>query len=317
MSEAISFIESRLFDELSLAAIAETVGLSPYHFHRTFQALAGEPVGEYIKKRRLDAAACMLVDGDSRIIDIAMECGFSSQEAFARAFAKAFGWPPGVFRRLKPPRKRYRRLDALGGQSGTFPPAEPRFETLPDRRVFGLCRRVVLDGYAGARTILGLWKEFCARWTADMAPVTELYGLGLYSIPELLQDGDSFEYFACAPLEDTQGGTAGAVSAAPSGTVVAVPVVAVPVVAVPAGYEERRIPGGLYAVFEYDGPARRTRDAFNYIFGEWFPSVPWRLRTDESGSIGFERYRAEEPRGTLNRVMSVYVPIEALPENQG
>jgi len=283
MTQAIAFMGAHLFEALSLHRIAEESGLSPYHFHRTFQALAGETVAEYVKKRRLDAAAGFLADTDRRIIDIAMDCGFASQEAFARAFARAFGWPPGLFRRLKPPRRRYRRIDVLGGVAGGFPPAPPRFETLGDRRVFGLGRMIVLEGYAGTRAILRLWKDFRDRWTGDLAPAEELYGLGVYDREEFLPDGASFEYFACAPLAAKA--------------------------ALPAGYRERLIPGGLYAVFEYDGPARRTRDAFNHIFGVWFPSAPYRLRTGENGSIGFERYRAQSMKGTMNRVVSICVPV--------
>jgi AraC family transcriptional regulator len=51
--------------------------------------LAGEAVAEYVKKRRLDAAADLLAHTDRRIIDIAVECGFGSQEAFSRAFGRA------------------------------------------------------------------------------------------------------------------------------------------------------------------------------------------------------------------------------------
>lgn len=288
MAAAIAFIEEHLFDELSLGGIAEAAGLSPYHFHRTFQALAGEPPAEYLKKRRLDAAAGFLAETDRRIIDIAVDCGYSSQEAFSRAFAAAFGWPPGLFRALKPPRRRYRRIDALGGEPTRFPPAPPRFETLPERRVFGLGKTIVMEGYAGARPIMGLWKEFCARWTADLAPAAELYGLGVYALDGPVPEGGAFEYFACAPLG--------------------------PGAPVPPGYDERTIPGGLYAVFEYDGPARRTKDAFDHIFGRWFPDAPFRLRSGPDGSIGFERYLPDSMRGTVDRTMSIYVPVEPIEE---
>jgi len=286
MARAVSFIEKSLFDEdLSLTRIAREAGLSPYHFHRTFQTLAGEPVAEYVKKRRLDTAAELLAQTDRRILDIAVECGYASQEAFARAFSKAFGWPPGVFRRIKPPRKRYRRIDALGGEPSGFPPAPPRFETIERRRGYGLGKRITLSGYAGARSIMGLWKEFCRR-TEAFPRVEELYGLGIYDLGEFLLDGDSFEYFACVHLD--------------------------PCASVPEDFGEREIPGGLYAVFEYDGPPRRVRDAFNHIFGVWLPCAPYRMRTDPYGSIGFERYKTDETRGSVNRTMSIYVPVDPL-----
>ncbi len=290
MNGALDFIEERLFDEdLNLNRIATASGLSAYHFSRTFQAIFGETVMEYVKKRRLDSAAGMLLDSDRRIIDIAMDCSFASQEAFSRAFSKAFGWSPGAFRRRRPPVRRYLTLSA-SSEVALEPLIEleaPRLLSLSPRSVFGLSLRVTLDGYSGARSILRLWRSFCATCMSCRPPlpyVAELYGLGVYELGEVIRDGEPFEYMACAPI--------------PQGW------------SVPEGFAERVIPGGLYAVFDYSGPPRRTRDAFNYIFGAWFPSAPYRMRVDPSGSVGFERYRADAMLGSVNHTMSIYVPVE-------
>jgi AraC family transcriptional regulator len=97
---ALAFIEARLFGPLSVGEIAAECGLSAYHFSRLFSARRGESVMAYVRQRRLDIAAARLArEPEMRLIDLAFDCGFESQEAFTRAFAKAFGQPPGRYRR--------------------------------------------------------------------------------------------------------------------------------------------------------------------------------------------------------------------------
>ena len=284
MSQAIAFIENNLYDEqLDLRYIAEQAGLSPYHFHRTFQTIAGEPVVQYIKKRRLDGAAAMLTGSDKRIIDIAVDCGFSSQEAFTRAFSRTYGLSPGMFRRLKPPRISYRRIDPLNDRVSGYPPISPQFKTIEKSRVFGISKSVRMYGHAGARKIMSLWKDFCRYWPDDLPYTDEFYGLGIYDIDKMIPEGDSFEYFACAPLPWNM--------------------------PVPTGCSEREIPEGLYAVFEYNGPKHRIRDVFDFIFGSWFPDSPFQLRSDLTNSIGFELYTKNHYKKAINRSISVYVPV--------
>lgn len=286
IAEAIAFAESRLFDDLRPADLAASAGLSEYHFLRSFQAMAGVTAGEYLRNRRMEEAARLLEGTDRRILDIAVDCGFSSQEAFSRAFFRCFGLPPGAFRLLKPPRKHFRRIAALGGDRGGFPPSPPRLEDLEASALFGIGAAVPMDGYAAARAILSLWKRFFALFPDAARAAPYFAGLGSYlgaGAPDSSRT-DAFEYFAGVPAEGA--GTGG------------------------EGGSFRPVPAGTYAAFEYDGPARRTRDAFDHIFGEWLPSSPYVLRPGSRGEIGFELYRPSLVRGTVDRTMTIYVPIE-------
>ncbi|MNN63677.1 Transposon Tn10 TetD protein [compost metagenome] len=58
---------------------------------------------DYVKIRRINCAALELRDTDDRILDIAVRCGFSSQEALTRSFVKAFGITPYSYRKTKQP----------------------------------------------------------------------------------------------------------------------------------------------------------------------------------------------------------------------
>ncbi|HNW32031.1 MAG TPA: AraC family transcriptional regulator, partial [Caldisericia bacterium] len=86
MQDAIDFMEAKLKEDIRLNDVAFEVGFSSFHFHRIFLANVGETVTEYMRKRRLSEAARELMETDHRILDIAVDYQFESQEAFTRAF---------------------------------------------------------------------------------------------------------------------------------------------------------------------------------------------------------------------------------------
>ena len=95
----LALIETRLSEPLSLTDIAAASGLSAFHFSRLFTALHGESVMAYVRRRRLARAARRLIDeGEGSLVELALDCGFESQQAFTRAFTRQFGVPPGRFR---------------------------------------------------------------------------------------------------------------------------------------------------------------------------------------------------------------------------
>ncbi|MEO0651935.1 MAG: AraC family transcriptional regulator [Planctomycetota bacterium] len=91
-------IEARLDDEPSLDELAEAAALSPFHFHRLFRGLTGETVREFGRRLRLERAAHRLEHGEEDLLEIALAIGYSSHEAFARAFKKHFGASPSEYR---------------------------------------------------------------------------------------------------------------------------------------------------------------------------------------------------------------------------
>lgn len=99
IARATAFIEDRLSEPLTISRIARHICLSPFHFQRLFFDAVGESVSEYIKRRRLEKAAnVLLVQQDLRLIDLALECGFETHSAFSRAFKAHFGLSPASFR---------------------------------------------------------------------------------------------------------------------------------------------------------------------------------------------------------------------------
>lgn len=94
----IDYIEEHLSEELQIEALAKMAALSPFYYQRLFRRLIKKPVSEYIKQRRLARAAEALPLNDRRIMDVALDFGFSSHETFTRSFKSAFGLTPEEYR---------------------------------------------------------------------------------------------------------------------------------------------------------------------------------------------------------------------------
>jgi AraC family transcriptional regulator len=136
---AISWIEARLFEPMTVKSIADRAGYSPSRFSRGFTRLQGESVMSYVRGRRLEAAmGRLLEEPDLRIVDLAFDSGFDSQEAFTRAFVRAFGHPPGRLRSLGPVRAMTRRKKAPARE----PEIHERIEQVPELHLAGLVRRI-------------------------------------------------------------------------------------------------------------------------------------------------------------------------------
>jgi len=86
---------------LTLPDLARRARLSPYHFLRTFERLTGLTPHQYVRRARLREAAMRLTTEDSRILEIALDCGFGDVSNFNRAFRTEFGLSPRAYRASK------------------------------------------------------------------------------------------------------------------------------------------------------------------------------------------------------------------------
>ncbi|GAA1674791.1 AraC family transcriptional regulator [Citricoccus zhacaiensis] len=97
-NRAIGDIEADLTAAVDVQALARTAMTSEYHFRRMFSTLAGMPLSEYVRRRRLTAATAEILDG-STVLDVAVRYGYGSAEAFNRAFKSLHGMTPTEARR--------------------------------------------------------------------------------------------------------------------------------------------------------------------------------------------------------------------------
>ena len=274
----VQWIERHLDDALSVEVIADIAGLSPYHFSRLFSARMGRGVMAHVRGRRLVRAAQRLTtDPDLRLVDLAMDCGFDSQEAFTRAFARVFGVAPGRFRR-----------------GFDFTPIEGQYPmTMPetDVTVTQLPELAVLDAF----TVAGPQRRFYESNKADIPQLwSQLLGALPFpgQVPEWTTYGvvwnvdraeGHFDYMAGVGMTDG----------------------AVP----PTGFSALEIPGGAYAVFSITlngGPVhQQIKSAMAKIWGELVPAAG--LRVAEGPD--FERYDSEFAPTKPGAVIDFYLPV--------
>ena len=91
-------VHARLEDELGLDELAQSVGLSTAHFARMFRKSTGETPHQFVLRHRLERAKTMLRAPDARILDVAVGCGFKTQQHFAQVFRDVCGVSPTRYR---------------------------------------------------------------------------------------------------------------------------------------------------------------------------------------------------------------------------
>ena len=94
----LDYIEDHLAEEIKIEELARLAALSQFYYQRLFSRLVKRPVNDYLKLRRLARASEVLKNKSVRILDVALDSGFSSHETFTRSFKEAFGMTPEEYR---------------------------------------------------------------------------------------------------------------------------------------------------------------------------------------------------------------------------
>jgi AraC family transcriptional regulator len=98
VNRAIDHIVGHLSEPLRLRDLSRAAMLSPFHFHRVFQALVGSTPADFVRRLRLEKALQLMSRPRSlSLTTIALECGFSSSSDFSRTFKRRFGVSPSSF----------------------------------------------------------------------------------------------------------------------------------------------------------------------------------------------------------------------------
>lgn len=143
---SIAHIESNLERDVPIGELSRRTAFSVRQLHRLFSRTVGSTLGEYIRSRRLTRAAAELAHTDKRILDIALDCRFQSQEAFSRAFKKMYRLTPGQYRK-------YAKSLIQGGTPAmmrTAPAGWTITGQSPDAYEVGIDRKEVHEGRASA-----------------------------------------------------------------------------------------------------------------------------------------------------------------------
>lgn len=101
MRRCIEILNSDLAHDHNMSALAIEIGLSPFHFARSFKQSFGVPPYTYLTKLRMDHASKLLLNTDLQVTQVALEVGYDTSQALARAFRKQFSCCPREFRRSR------------------------------------------------------------------------------------------------------------------------------------------------------------------------------------------------------------------------
>ena len=280
LADVLAWMDARLDEALTLDAIAARAGFSPYHFSRLFTARMGHSVMAHLRGRRLvKAAQRMLADPKLKLIDLAFDCGFESQEAFTRAFKRTFGVAPGRFRHgfsIIPIEGQFPLAELA--QTGADVVRRPDLVDLPAFTVIGFSRR--FDD-ATKSAIPQLWSQLTGRLPIDgMIESWDTYGL-VWGHDR--REG-SFAYMAAVGLK------AGATT--------------------PEGFERLDIPAARYAVFRIalTGGALhpQVKAAMAAIWGKLMPESGLKV----ADTPDFELYDGEFRPDRPGAVIDFHVPVE-------
>ena len=280
-ADLVRWIEQHLDDPLTLDRIAQQAGLSPYHFSRLFTARMGRSVMAHVRGRRLVRGARRLCDEPGlKLVELAFDCGFDSQEAFTRAFKRVFGVSPG----------RFRTGFAVEPIEGQFPMSAPTGSVLPVVRLPDLVALPAFHVAGPARLFDEATKaEIPQLWSALIGALPfkgQLPSWATYGVVSSVDQGEGcFRYMAGVGVE--------------------------PGCEPPPGFSVQQVPAATYAVFRItlDGSALhpQVKRAMAEIWGELIPASG--LKVVEGPD--FELYDGRFDPQKAGSVIDFHVPVQA------
>lgn len=285
LERAVIYIENHLDEDIRVEDVAHDAGYSYYHLTRQFTALLGESIGSYIKKRRLADAAKQLLYSNQRILDIALEHGFDSSEAFSRAFKAAYQTSPIFYRKNRldlfiseKPKLDSERLNFLAEHITVH----PNIIEIPDIKTAGLRGQTTLSD----NVLPKLWKNF--RSVCELVP-DRLPNARSFGICEACGEGNTLYNMNREVLFSE--------------------ITAVEV----SGFEHLEAPfvskvlkGGRYAVFTHTGSLTLLMQSYEYIWGTWFFSTNEQLDDREDFELYDERFLGYSHP---NSQIDLYIPL--------
>ncbi|WP_354637728.1 AraC family transcriptional regulator [Kitasatospora camelliae] len=255
LNQAMDHIEEHLGGQIEATELARIAATSEYHLRRMFSALAGMPLSEYVRRRRLTVAGAEVLAGERTLLEVAVRYGYTSGEAFARAFRAMHGIGPGEARRTgavldSQPRMSF-RLVVEGSSSMKYRIVEREaFAVVGRRTVVPMVHEGVNP--AIAEFIRGLGQDTVQRIAAlsDREPAGILSATVLHGPSR--EEGTELTYYHAV------------VSGAEE---------------VPEDLDVLPLPAGTWAVFTSSGAfPQALQSMWRDVFTQWFPSNPYEIR---------------------------------------
>lgn len=276
INAALDYIEANLNEEIDSKEAARIALCSEYHFKRMFSFLAGVPLSEYIRRRRLTLAAFDLRTSDMKVIDIAMKYGYHSPDSFTRAFQKLHGVTPTEARQSGHLLKSFPRmtfqLTIKGGNEMNY-----RILEKEAFRIAGIMKRVPIIFNGVNPEIAQMWQSLDDAKIQQLKSLSNVEPAGLisasvnFSEGRMEEKGELDHYIGAATTKEC-----------------------------PDNLACLEVPASTWAVFEAVGPFPETlQDVWGRIYSEWFPSSSYEqvhgpeILWNESKDVSSQTFRSE------------------------
>ncbi|PRY68356.1 AraC family transcriptional regulator [Glaciihabitans tibetensis] len=259
LNQVVNFVEEHLTDEINLADLTGDLGTTEYHVRRMFSSLAGIPLSEYIRRRRMTVAAADVL-GDGSLLETAVRFGYGSTEAFNRAFVAVHGVGAAVVRRDGGPLRSQPQITFRLTIEGNFT-MDTRIADRPAFRLLGHAARVPLI-HQGANP--HIQTHIASLPDSEHVRLKSLSNTEPAGLLQVSADVDP-DYTEGSQLTYLHGVAVDAATA------------------VPADLDAIDVPAGAWAVFRAAGSYPATlQSTWATTATDWFPSNPWRLRPGPS-----------------------------------
>lgn len=272
LSRVTAYIHDHLAEELDLNRLAEVAHLSPFHWHRVYQALYGESIATTVRRLRLSRGSGYLANTGLSVAQVARKCGYPNAQSFTRAFTVAYGLSPTRYR-AKGAHVAFRQALVHGDAGAAAYAVEVRWVDA-----------VPLAGMAHRGPYMQVGKAFEVAYTrmaAQGLARPDMRWLAVYyddpfAVPE-------------AQLQSRAG-----LSLPPTGGVPQPPL------------EPFTLGGSWCAVLRHQGPYATMRSAYQWLYGQWLVQSGY----EAADCPVFEEY-LNNPRDTPpERLLSdIYLPL--------
>ena len=259
LNQVLGYIEEHLTEEIDVAGLTSGLGTTEYHVRRMFSSLAGMPLSEYIRRRRMTVAAADVLGG-SDLLGTAVRFGYGSTEAFNRAFRAVHGVSPSDVRRDGGPLRTQSQLRFRLTIEGNTT-MDTRIADQPAFRLVGHAARVPLIHEGANPHIQGHIASLAEGEHLRLKALSNTEPAGLLQVsadvdPDYTEGSELTYLHGVAVSEGTP---------------------------VPEDLDTIDVAAGTWAVFRTSGsyPAA-LQSTWAATASDWFPSNPWRLRPGPS-----------------------------------
>ncbi|CEK37622.1 AraC family transcriptional regulator [Paraclostridium sordellii] len=274
LNEALQYIEGNLDGEIKYEKAANIACCTTYHFQRMFSYIAGTPLSEYIRNRRLTKAALDLQNGE-KVIDVAIRYGYESPTAFNRAFQKIHNVSPSVAQKEGTFLKAYPPISFKITIKGVEE-MEYRIVKKEEMRIVGAKALLEKNVEENFNTVPMLWQE-----VAQSGKIMEIASLmgpdskGVLGVSACMDYLDKWEYYIAVETDKEA----------------------------PKGLEEYTIPACIWAVFPGEGQMPTAiQDIEKRAITEWLPTSGY----EYADAPDIELYLNQDP---MNSKFEVWIPI--------